>query len=436
MTLTLVRRFDMIRALLFGLGIIGSCTLTAATASAADYEYELRPGDEVRIIVFKEPEMSGSFRVSAAGSISIPGIGELKTSGRTTAELREAAMNALAARHYANPDVTMEIVRYGPVFVMGDVRNPGRQEYIPGLTVTQLVAIAGGYPLLASVADGSAISRDAERQRQELASAQQSFAAQSVKRARLIAERDGAKDLPPLSELEPMVGKERLEQIKAAELHLLRSRADEEAQRRQLRLSQQKEVEKSKVALEEQLVATRKLREIIDVDLRNIKDLKERGLTASSRVLDLERMSSDTDLRLNNTIALIAQANQTRINIELEIKRSSEERRITLAEQMISVEADLANLSRRIADATEFLNNHGYALPSPSTPQTEIVRSFKLVRETSPEPVPVNGNDPVRPGDVLIITREVGALPTGVGAAPNNLQAPPTRVGSLPALQD
>jgi polysaccharide export outer membrane protein len=435
MTLTLVRKFDMIKALLFSLGTILSCTLAVSTSSAADYEYELRPGDEIRITVFKEPEMSGTFKIGATGSISIPGIGELKTSGLTSGELREAAMSALAARHYANPDVAMEIVKYGPVFVMGDVRNPGRQEYIPGLTVTQLVAIAGGYPLLASVADGSAISRDADRQRQDLALAQQSYAVQAVKRARLIAERDGEKDLPLLSELETMVGKERLEQIKGAELHLMHTRIGEESQRQQLQLSQQKEVEKSKVALEDQLDATRRLREIINIDLKNIKDLKERGLTASTRVLDLERMASDTDMRLNNTIALIAQANQTRINIELEIKRRSEERRITLAEQLISVEAELANLHRRITDATEFLNNHGYALPSSAAPRTEIVRSFKLVRVASPEPAFVSGNDPVRPGDVLIVDREVGAPSIGFSAATQRAQDPRTRVGSLPPMQ-
>ncbi|WP_210183604.1 polysaccharide biosynthesis/export family protein [Microvirga guangxiensis] len=426
----------MIRAILVGLVIALSGLFSIPPSLASDYRYELRPGDEVRITVYKEPEMSGTFRVSATGSISIPGIGELKTMGMTAEELRVAAISALSARHYTNPDVAMEIVKYGPVFIMGDVRNPGRQEYIPGLTVTQLVAIAGGYPLLASVSDGSALSRDADRQRQDLASAQHNYAVQTVKRARLIAERDGEKELPALSELENLVGKERLEQIKSAERHLMRTRAEEEAQRMQLRVSQQKEVEKSKVALEEQLIATRRLRDIVDVDLKNIKELKERGLTASTRVLDLERMSSDTDMRLNNTIALIAQSNQTRINIELEIKRSSEERRITLAEQLIEVETELATLRRRITDATEFLNNHGYALPSPSGPQAEIVRSFTLVREASPEQVAVNGNDPVLPGDVLIVTRETMTQPAGLGAAPLNTQDPRTRVGSLPPSQD
>lgn len=436
MTSTLVRGFDMIRALSLSLGTLLSCALLASPAPAADYEYKIRPGDEVRITVFKEPEMSGTFRVGSTGSLSIPGIGELKTSGMTARELREAAVNALAARHYADPDVAMEITKYGPVFIMGDVRNPGRQEYILGLTVTQLVAIAGGYPLLATVADGSALSRDADRQRQDLALAQQNLAVQAVKRARIIAERDGEKDLPALSDLEPLVGKERLEQIKAAEVSLLRTRDEEAAQRKQLQISQQKEIEKSKAALEEQLVATRRLREVVDLELRNIRDLKERGLTANPRVLELERTFSDTDMRVNNTIALIAEANQTRIDIELQMKRASEERRIALAEQLISTEAELANLRRRIADATEFLNTHGYAIPSASAPQAEAVRSFKIVREGAPEPVPVTGNDPVRPGDVLIVARDVASPPTGFGSAPPNVQDSRTRVGSLPAKQE
>ena len=93
--------------------------------------YELQVGDEVRITVYKEPDMSGAFKIGTTGTVSVPGIGELEGAGLTSGELRDAAVQALVARHYANPSVTVEVSQYSPVFVMGDVRNPGRLTYSP-----------------------------------------------------------------------------------------------------------------------------------------------------------------------------------------------------------------------------------------------------------------------------------------------------------------
>jgi polysaccharide export outer membrane protein len=41
--------------------------------------------------------------------------------------------------------VTVEIDRYRPIFVMGEVGEPGQYSYVPGMTVQKAIAAAGGF---------------------------------------------------------------------------------------------------------------------------------------------------------------------------------------------------------------------------------------------------------------------------------------------------
>ena len=51
----------------------------------------------------------------------------------------------LRAGYQRNPDVSLEVDRYRPVFIMGEVGAAGQYSYVPGMTVQKAVAAAGGY---------------------------------------------------------------------------------------------------------------------------------------------------------------------------------------------------------------------------------------------------------------------------------------------------
>lgn len=387
--------------------------LAASPARGDETPYVLRIGDEVKITVFKEPDMSGTYKVGATGAVSVPGIGDIKTAGLTPIELRNAATQALTDLHHANPNVTVEVIQYSPVYIMGDVRNPGRQPFTPGLTALQLIALAGGYPLPLGAAEADGTAREVEKNKADLAISREKYASQAMKRARLLAERDGKASFDVPSNLDAMIPKERIEQIKASEMHLLRSRAVEEEQRVKLLRKQAEEVVKGRVALEEQLEATRRLKGIVDQELKNIRDLKERGLTASTRVLELERISADTEMRINNGISLISQANQSLASIDLLVKQTAEAARVKIAEQLVDTETELVVLNRQIASAISFLNMSGVSTSGALGGQGEVSRRLSVVRKGDPEPILVSENTQVRPGDVLIVTRVMDAAPVG-----------------------
>ncbi len=118
----------------------------AVLPSPSIADYKLGPGDQVRIITFGEEQLTGEFRVSDAGSIALPLIGGVKAAGLTPSELEKAVTNALKKNGlYRDPSVTVEVIGYRPIYILGEVNKPGEYPYKPGMTVVTGVAIAGGF---------------------------------------------------------------------------------------------------------------------------------------------------------------------------------------------------------------------------------------------------------------------------------------------------
>jgi polysaccharide biosynthesis/export protein len=109
-------------------------------------EYHLGPGDQVRIITFGEEQLTGEFRVDASGDIALPLVGNVHAAGKTPLQLEAATKDVLMrSRLYKNPSVSVEVVNYRPVFILGEVTKPGQYPYQPGMTVLTAVAVGGGF---------------------------------------------------------------------------------------------------------------------------------------------------------------------------------------------------------------------------------------------------------------------------------------------------
>jgi len=107
--------------------------------------YLLDSGDVVRIDVFEQDNLSRLYRVDGSGHVAMPLIGLVKARGLTPHQLGRVIARRLARDYVKDPQVTVEISRYRPFFILGEVRNAGKYDYVPGMTVETAVAIAGGY---------------------------------------------------------------------------------------------------------------------------------------------------------------------------------------------------------------------------------------------------------------------------------------------------
>jgi polysaccharide biosynthesis/export protein len=141
-------RRALLAGLPFGAGVLalGACQTVPSTPDevARPVEYRLGPGDQLRISVFNEAELTGQFVVGSQGTISYPLVGDVHAAGLTIPEFTESLREALLA-FIRQPNVSVEVANYRPFFILGEVQRPGTYPYSASLTVLNAVATAGGF---------------------------------------------------------------------------------------------------------------------------------------------------------------------------------------------------------------------------------------------------------------------------------------------------
>lgn len=117
----------------------------AAFHEMLDQPYRLGAGDRIRVTVFEQEGLTNTYAVDQSGYISFPLVGAVPARGHTAQQIEATLAAKLREGFLRDPDVSVEIDRYRPIFVMGEVGSAGQYSYVPGLTVQKAVAIAGGF---------------------------------------------------------------------------------------------------------------------------------------------------------------------------------------------------------------------------------------------------------------------------------------------------
>lgn len=107
--------------------------------------YHLDTGDRLRIVVFEQDSLSGTYEVDATGNIMMPLVGQLAARGRTTSGLSSSIKSRLANGFLREPDVSVELAQTRPFYIHGEVSRPGAYSFVPGMTFERAVALAGGF---------------------------------------------------------------------------------------------------------------------------------------------------------------------------------------------------------------------------------------------------------------------------------------------------
>jgi polysaccharide export outer membrane protein len=127
----------------------------AATAPAAEQgantpsaDYRLGPGDQIRVQVYQNPDLSIEARVSEQGTINYPLVGSISLGGTTIGQAENKIASALKNGNFLKqPQVNIVLlqVRGNQVAVLGQVQKPGRFPLETTNTrVSDLLAAAGG----------------------------------------------------------------------------------------------------------------------------------------------------------------------------------------------------------------------------------------------------------------------------------------------------
>ncbi len=148
--------------LLFFALILGGCAKypeLSAKQEVATHDYLIGPGDNLNIIVWRNPEVSMSVPVRPDGKITTPLVEDLPASGKTSSQLARDIEKALA-KYIQDPIVTVIVTGFvGPyteqIRVIGQASKPQALPYRDNMTVIDVLIAVGG---LTQFADGNAAS--------------------------------------------------------------------------------------------------------------------------------------------------------------------------------------------------------------------------------------------------------------------------------------
>ncbi len=149
---TICRIFSVVAVLIV---VVGCSTSKTAQMPATESpvavlaEYKIGVGDDLSINVWRNPELSLSVPVRPDGKISMPLIGDIVAADLTTDQLSKNITTSLTT-YIRSPQVTVIVANPSSsdfqrrVRITGAVTNPQSIPYREGMTVLDLVLLAGG----------------------------------------------------------------------------------------------------------------------------------------------------------------------------------------------------------------------------------------------------------------------------------------------------
>jgi polysaccharide export outer membrane protein len=112
-------------------------------------EYRLGVGDSIEINVWRNADLSRSVQIRPDGKITLPLVGDIVAAELTTVQLSQNITNALAG-YVKSPQVTVIVVNSSSsdfqrrVRITGAIKNPQSLPFREGMTVLDIVLLAGG----------------------------------------------------------------------------------------------------------------------------------------------------------------------------------------------------------------------------------------------------------------------------------------------------
>lgn len=166
----------------------------AWTAQADDYS--LSVGDVISFDFVDDTLPPQELAISSNGELNVPLIGDFKVAGLTVPEALQAMRTAFIERKiFIDPQVSLSVVSFRPIFVLGDVKAPGSFPFQPLLTVEQAVALAGGQSAGGATGEDRVIT--SARLRGNLDEVEVDIAREAVGAARLKAQLAGQTEISP-----------------------------------------------------------------------------------------------------------------------------------------------------------------------------------------------------------------------------------------------
>jgi polysaccharide biosynthesis/export protein len=115
-------------------------------------DYVVGAQDTLKITVFDEPTMSGSYRVDTDGSFQYPMLGRVSVGGMRVREVEQMIKTKLEDGYIKRAQVAVDVEQFRSrsIFVVGEVRTPGKYPMTVQMSLIEALAAAGSTTTAAS----------------------------------------------------------------------------------------------------------------------------------------------------------------------------------------------------------------------------------------------------------------------------------------------
>ena len=377
-------------------------------AAQGAVDYALEAGDVVEFDFLDDTELPRQLIVASDGSIQVPLLGTVKVAGLYANDALASFQREFLDRHLlVDPKISLSVVTFRPIYVLGEVKSPGSFPFRPLLTVEQAVGLAGGPLTQLGVAEDRVVTR--ARLRGEIAGSNADLTKEAMGAAQSLARLNNViaiadSNVPELARayLNPNLVRELREtgeQILGIEKQsfdtqkALLTEGIAEAERQlqifdQLATNQKQTIQASKDQID------------------RIGGLFKKGLTVADEVNQLQRQLTSDEGRL---LSIYSETSDTRQQV------SSMKRELTLLEELRRREAlsrlqeHVVAIEKLIADRTaleEQLYLVSNLMAEEASATLEIVLEYKTRRRTNDgfEEGAAKSTTLLSPGDVVIVS--------------------------------
>jgi protein involved in polysaccharide export with SLBB domain len=108
---------------------------------STEAQHSLQPGDMIRVDIWREPDLSGTFPVNDRGVVTLPLLGRTEVVNLALDELQDRLIEAYQV-HLRNPSINITPLRR--INILGEVGRPGLYEVDPTVSLAGVIGLAGG----------------------------------------------------------------------------------------------------------------------------------------------------------------------------------------------------------------------------------------------------------------------------------------------------
>lgn len=385
--------------------------LAAPLASARADGYRLDVMDKLRIRVaeWQTSEgavrdwstVSGDYTVGASGSVSLPFLGELGVSGKTTAEVAEEVGTKMQLLFGLRdrPSASVELAQYRPIYLAGEVQTPGEYPYAPNMTVLKALSLGGG---LRRGETGQRFARDFIRAEGDSSVLVAERNRLLVRRTRLQAEIAGKAEIALPSELKDVP---EAAELLASETALMQTR-DKRLKLQLMALADLKTLLRSEIeSLAKKSETQSRQLKLVESDREKVYNLTEKGLTVSSRRLAIEQQVADLQAGLLDIDTASLKARQDVSKASQDETDLKNDRDAQLAQELQNTERELDTIGLKLGTSRDLMAEAMMQSAEAATIAEHAVASvsYSIVREKDGKvsEFSADENTKVLPGDVV-----------------------------------